>query len=315
MIDERPSGAWNRFFFTLEPVYAAVYFRVFLSLWTIAFFVPRLPYLEELYTARAIHTPHPLLALVGVPLLPLWAVWCVVLSLFACLAAFAMGVRPRAMHVVILAHLAYLFGFDISILRGYGELAFYQWLLLWCMPYERLYDERGEVIRAPRWGTRLAMMQFCLVYLFTIGAKTIGGDGWLDGRTLYYTLRGHDYGSFLLSAWLPISLGAARILGWATLASETFIGLGLWNRLTRPFAMLVCFGMHLGMALSLRVAVLFHLLMVGHLALFLPAEAWARRWPERRSEAASERPPGPAPELAPEPASESAPGQLPEPAR
>jgi len=277
---EGGSSVWNRFFFTEEPVYGAVYFRVFLALWTMCFFIPRLPYLEELYTARAIHTPHPLWELVGIPLLPLWLVQLVVGSLFVCLAVFAAGHRPRDMHLLILLHLAYLFGFDISLLRGYGMLSFYQWLLLWFMPYDRLMQD-GRVVQAPRWGTRLVMLQFCSVYAFTVLAKTIGGDGWFDGRTLYYAWRGQDYGSFLLSAWLPMPQKIATVLGLLTLINEVCVAVGLWFRWSRPLALLGCATMHLGMALSLRVSPLFHLLMVGHLFLFLPPLLQEKAWPAR----------------------------------
>lgn len=261
---------WEQFFFAEESVLPAVLWRIGLSLWTLCFFIPRLPYLEELYTSLAIHTPHPLMErLIGVPLLPLWAVWGVVLSCMTCLVLFAVGYEARRMHLLILLHLLYLFGFDISILRGYGELAFYQWLLLWWLPYDRCFDLAGRVLQAPRWGTQLARLQFSLVYAFTVGAKVLGGDGWLDGRTLYLAIKGHDYGQFLLSAWLEVTPTAAMVMGWLTLLAELFIALGLWHDRTRRAAMLTCFLLHLGMATMLRVSFLFPLLMWGQLLLFL----------------------------------------------
>lgn len=266
---QRLQARWDAFFFAEESVLPAVLWRVALSVWTIGFFLPRLPYLDELYTELAVHTPHPLLELlVGVPLLPLWAVWLVVLSCLTCLTLFAAGFQPRRMHLLILLHLCYLFGFDISILRGYGELAFYQWLLLWLMPYDRCFDLAGRVIRAPRWGTQLARLQFSLVYAFTVGAKLIGGEGWTDGRTLYLALKGHDYGQFLLSALFPVSKEMAMVMGWMTLLAELFVAIGLWHDKTRRAAMWTCFLLHLGMASMLRVSVLFPLLMWSHLLLF-----------------------------------------------
>jgi len=282
---ERATARWNAFFFTEEPVYPAIYFRTFLALWTLFFFVPRLPHLRELYTERAIHVAHPWATRFGVaPELPLWAVWLGVIGLLACLVAFAAGYKARQVHLAIVLLLCYLLGYDVSTVRGYGQLAFYQWLVGYCLPYDRLRDPGGPPLRAPRWGLRLAMLLFTSVYIFSVLAKTVGGEGWFDGRTLFYTLRGHDYGSFLVSAWFPISLGVARVLGWATLASECFIGLGLWHRATRPYAVVTCVGMHVLMALSMRVSILFHLLMLGHLPLFLSPRAWERlgdkaRWP------------------------------------
>jgi hypothetical protein len=163
-------------------------------------------------------------------------------------------------------------------------------MIAYFLSYDRLRDASGAVLRAPRWGLRLAMLLFTSVYVFGVVAKTYGGEGWFDGKTLYYTLRGHDYGSFLLSAWFPVSLGIARVLGWATLASECFIGVGLWLRWTRPWAVLACIAMHGMMALSLRVSILFHLLMVGHLPLFLSARAWERLWEKARAFSAPRQP-------------------------
>jgi hypothetical protein len=278
-------GAWwsrlveryNAFFFDAVPVDPAIYFRVFLALWTICYFVPRLPHLRELYAESALHVPHPWLTAVGgLPALPLWGVWVAVGGLLTCVAAFGAGFHARKVHGPIILILAYLLGYDVANVRGYGQLAFYQWLVVYCLPYDRLRDDDGNVFVAPRWGQRLAALLFSSVYLFSVLAKTIGGEGWFDGRTLYYTLRGHDYGSFLVSAWFPISLGVARVLGWATLASEVFVGVGLWHRRTAIWATMVCVGMHGMMALTMRVSILFHLLMIGHLPLFFTPSTWAR---------------------------------------
>jgi hypothetical protein len=275
-LPRRAARWWNAFFFTEEPVNGAIYFRAFLALWTIGFFLPRLPHLRELYTERGIHVPHPWIARVGgLPAMPLWLVWSCMIVLLVSMVCFAAGYHARKLHPVIVLLLAYLLGYDISTVRGYGQLAFYQWLVAYCLPYDRL-REGGGILHAPRWGQRLAMLLFASVYLFSVLAKTIGGEGWLDGKTLFYTLRGHDYGSFLLSAWFPISLGVARVLGWLTLASESFVALGLWSRRTRPWAMLLCAAMHTVMALSMRVSLLFHLLMIGHLPLFFSADTWQR---------------------------------------
>jgi hypothetical protein len=281
---DRAAARYDAFFFTEEPVFAAVYFRTALALWTIGFFVPRLPHLRELYSERALHVPHPWMARFGgVPELPLAAVWLCVVVLLLCLVAFAVGYHARKLHPVIFVLLCYLLGYDVSTVRGYGQLAFYQWLVGYCLPYDRLRDPSGAVLRAPRWGLRLSMLLFTSVYLFSVLAKTHGGEGWFDGKTLFYTLRGQDYGSFLLSEWFPVSLGAARVLGWATLIGECFIGVGLWLRVVRPWAVLACIAMHVTMALSLRVSILFHLLMLGHLPLFLSPRAWERLWDNARA--------------------------------
>jgi hypothetical protein len=148
----RAAGRWNDFFFAGAAVHPAVYFRIALAQWTMGFFLPRLPFLRELYTEGAIHVPHPWLARLGVrPELPLEAVWPGVILLLLCLVAFAAGYHARRLHPLILLLLCYLLGYDVSTVRGYGQLAFYQWLVAYCLPYDRLCDHEGAVLRAPRW--------------------------------------------------------------------------------------------------------------------------------------------------------------------
>ncbi|HEY6561714.1 MAG TPA: HTTM domain-containing protein [Polyangiaceae bacterium] len=282
-VRQRFAARWNDFFFAESPVYAAVYFRVFLAVWTAGFILPRLPHLRELYAERALQVPHPWAERFGGLLtLPLEITWLVTIALLVCLACFAAGYHARHLHPFIVLMLAYLLGYNLPRVHAYGQLAFYQWLVAYCLPYDRLCDRDGAVVRSPRWGLRIATMLFSTVYLFSVLAKTVSGEGWLDGKALFYTMRSPDYGSFLLSAWVPISLGVAKVLGWGTLANETFVGLGLWHGRTRRWAMLACFGMHLVMALSMRVSVLFHLLMVGHLPLFFADDTWQRIWPRGR---------------------------------
>jgi hypothetical protein len=264
------------FFFRTERVDRAVYFRIFLAAWTALFFVPRLPYLAELYTARGLHVRHPIFRYFGVVELPLWGAWIVVLFLLACLLGFAVGFHARKLHLLVLLLLSYLFGYDFSSVRGYGQLAFFQWIVAFWLPYDRWRDDKGEVRRAARWALRLVTLLFSSVYAFAVLAKTVSGEGWLDGRTPYYTFHGRDYGNTLLSAWLPLSLEMAKVLGWCTLASEAFVAVGLWHRRTRTAAMLVCLGMHATMAVTLRVSILFHLLMIGHLPLFFSESTWER---------------------------------------
>jgi hypothetical protein len=274
---QRMAARWNEFFFAESPVYAAVYFRIFIALWSAAFFLPRLPHLRELYGEPAIQVRHPWMnPFGGLPTVPLAITWLVIIALFVCLVCFAAGYHARRLHPFIILMIAYLFAYDMSHVRGYGELAFYQWIIAYCLPYDRLCDRDGAVVRSPRWGLRLATMLLSSVYLFAVLAKAVGGEGWFDGKTLFYTFRSHDFGSFLLSAWFPIPLGVAKVLGWATLANELFVGLGLWHGRTRRWAMLACLGMHLCMALSMRVSILFHLLMVGHLPLFFANDTWER---------------------------------------
>jgi len=263
-------SGWARFWFIAEPVWPIWFYRAGLCAWTAAFFLPRVPYLDELYGAWPVHQPAQPFAWLGLPVLPLVVVQLMVGALLVLLGLFAVGGgrHPRVVHAIILVLLGYLFGYDMGPLRGYGKLAAVQWGLLFFAPYDRRPDER-----APRWGKRLLMLQFTSVYVFTVFAKTIQGQGWTDGKTLYYSMLSPQYGQHLLSRWVTFDLTMVKVMAWLVLAGELFVGFGLWVGRTRKLAMLACVGLHLGMALTLRVSLLFHALMLLHLVLFVS-------WPE-----------------------------------
>ncbi|MFY0531453.1 hypothetical protein [Nannocystis pusilla] len=80
--------------------------------------------------------------------------------------------------------------------------------------------------------------------------------------------RSSHQGQHLLSAWLSLTPGLARMLAWSTIALELAIGFGLWFSRTRKVAALALVLLHAGIAASMRVSLLFHALMLLHLLLF-----------------------------------------------
>lgn len=258
-----------------EPVTGAVVFRVLLSAWTAAYFVPRIPYLTEIYGRDVLRLAAPPLVWIGDPIPPLPLIASILGVLFVALAAFAWGFKGRVAHGVVVACLALLFGFDMLLVRAYGGIALLHWVLLWFVPYDRLRDGRGEVIRAPAWGTKLLMLQFASVYGLSVLAKLAPGSQWLDGRAVTWIVNSPEWGRYGLGVD-GISRETGRLLGWCTIALETFIPLGLWNRWTRPAAMIGVLAFHGSLATSVRISVLFGLLMACHLVLFAPERWWSR---------------------------------------
>jgi hypothetical protein len=267
-------AAWARFWFTAEPVWPIWAYRFGLSAWTVAFFLPRIPYLDELYGSWPVHQPAPPIQWIGAPVFPLIVVQLMVGTLLGLLVLFAFGVgrHPRILHVAIGILLVYLLGYDHPTIRGYGKIAALQWVLLFVAPYDRPPGDR-----APRWAKRLLMLQFSSVYVFTVLAKLVQGRGWDDGQTLYWALTSPQFGQHLVSDWVTFTPAMTAVLGWMVLASELFVGIGLWFRPTRKLAILACIGLHLGMALTLRVSLLFHALMWLHLVLFVSGPEGDRR--------------------------------------
>ena len=265
-----------------EPVYSAIIYRWFLSIWTFCFFAPRFLHAEELYGRTILRDPVPFWKLIGDPVLPLPFLEVIVIVLGFALIAFALGFATRIFHLCILALLSLLFAQDMLMQRAYGVLAYIQWFYLFLAPYDHPPQENGNLSTAPKWRLFFLRLQFSSVYFFTVFAKTIEGKGWLDGSALYNIINSPRYGLWFLSQY-GISENLAWVFSLGTLFSEIFIALGLWHRKTRGLAICVCLAMHLGMACTLRVSLLFHALMVGHLILFIPSLPGIKRifapWP------------------------------------
>ncbi len=276
----RARTRYRTFFFDDEPVTAAVVFRHFFALWTLAYFLPRLRHAWELYCRPVLRSTAKVWQWLGEPLPPLWLVYGLFAVLLTGLLLLVVVRRyARLIHVAILAPMLVLFALDTMMPRAYGALALTQWLLLLAAPYDRLRDHPGgPVLRAPRFGLRIMRLQFSSVYFFTVLSKLVDGNNWLNGRALEFAFKNPRYGDFLLSQ-IDLPRWGYQVMGIGTLACELFVAFGIWAKPTRRWAMLVVVGMHTMMMLTLRVSPLFHSLMIGQLLLFVPASTYARWFP------------------------------------
>ena len=228
-------------------------------MWTLLYLLPRWPYAFELYLRPVLRQDPWLLAWALPPPAPL--VHACFAAATVSLVALILSYRVRVAHGMLLISFFAITCFDTIMPRGYGFLGLLQWALLWLTPH----DERGE--RPLSVGTRILMLQFSSVYIWTVLAKLFGGSGWWSGKVLLHTFHGDSFGNFLLST-LPVTPAMGFALAWTTLLVELFVGLGLWFERTWKLASALMLMMHLMMTLSLRVSPLFHLLMVIHLVLF-----------------------------------------------
>ena len=262
----------SRFFLVTDETLFVRWYQRFLCFWTFLFFLPRLPHAQELYGRTYLRSSIPVWKWIGDPILPLWLIHLLFFLLALGLAAFAFGYMMRLAHVLILIILSLLFAQDMVMPRAYGVLAYIQWFLLFLAPYDDMGVRPDNPGRSASWQTFLLRLQFTSVYFFTVIAKLAAGQGWLTGETLYRILNSPRYGLWLLSQW-GVSRELCISLSVGTLAMEWFVAFGLWFEKTRKLAILVCVFLHLSMALTLRVSVLFHLLMIGHLLLFASSKS------------------------------------------
>jgi hypothetical protein len=239
--------------------------------------VARIPYLKELYTPNPVQQRSGLMTLLQVPVLPVWFVAIMVVTVLFAVVAFALGYHARTLHVIILLLLVYLLGFDHWGARPFGDIAMLEWVYLFFMPYDRLWGEDGQVIRAPLWGKYLVWAQITIVYLCTFQGKAMAEGGpWYTGDALFNGLHSVVYGRIFVSEWVPFSHPVARVVGLIVLAAELAIPIAFWHRRTRPFAIVGLFVLHVGALTTTRVSALFQLLMFGQAGVFLSSAGWER---------------------------------------
>jgi hypothetical protein len=106
-------------------------------------------------------------------------------------------------------------------------------------------------LRAP-WALRLMQIQLSVLYLAGLWIK-VQGTTWNDGTAVSYSMRISDLSRFPLPSFVTHSLLMANLLTYGTLAVEAGVGILVWNRRLRPWALLVGACLHLGIEWSIRV--------------------------------------------------------------
>ncbi|MCB9569766.1 MAG: HTTM domain-containing protein [Myxococcales bacterium] len=268
MAEGRVGAALRRTFFEPAPVAAVLRFRRLLALWTAVYVGVRLPHLGELY-CQGILNDGVLYRHVDVGPPSEGVVIVVVVALGIALALVVVGRRVRAATLAAFVLFGLLVGIEAAVPRAYAELALIQWGLLVFAPGPPARLEGGaERVEAP-WASRLVVLQLASVYVFAGLAKLVGGAGWWSGEAVLHVLRSPHYGDHLLSSWWALGPGGAAAIAWATMLGELGIGVGLVFARTRRWAALGLVVLHVAIALSMRVSLLFHALVFAHLVLLV----------------------------------------------
>jgi hypothetical protein len=138
---------------------------------------------------------------------------------------------------------------------------------------------RGDVTpqSIEAWPLRFIQLHISVGYLLTFYLKT-RGHSWLDGTALWYALNLSDLARFHLPTVITAPPSGA-VLTWLALASEAFVGIGVWWRRTRPAALVVGVGLHLAIMLTMEIG-FFSIVMIASYLAFMP-DHWSKRFLER----------------------------------
>ena len=115
----------------------------------------------------------------------------------------------------------------------------------------------------------MIQLHLCIIYLFG-GIGKMRGELWWDGSAFWYAIANLEYQSFDVT-WLVRFPWLIALLTHVTVFWETFYWALVWNRLTRPIAVLMAVCVHGGIALCLGMPTFGLAMIIANLA-FVPPE-------------------------------------------
>ena len=121
------------------------------------------------------------------------------------------------------------------------------------------------------WPLRLVQVQVSILYIAAVWAK-VRGTTWNDGTAVSYAFRIEDVARFPVPGFVTDSLVLANLMTFGTLAVELSIGMLVWNRVLRPWVLLLGIGLHLGIDYAVRVGFFSYAVLVAYVA-FVPPDA------------------------------------------
>jgi hypothetical protein len=117
--------------------------------------------------------------------------------------------------------------------------------------------------------TRLMQIHLCIVYLFG-GLAKLRGEMWWDGTAMWFSAVAYEYQSLDLT-WLGRFPVLGAILSHLTVFWETFYGVLVWPRWSRPWILGLAVMVHGGIALFLGMITFGVMMIVANMAFIEPA--------------------------------------------
>jgi hypothetical protein len=277
--------AWNRFWFQPVETSTVALFRVAFGLLALGYTLSLAPVLFAFYSDDGILPAQPTysgtLAWGMLGFFPSDAA--VVLFYFLLLVgtiALLAGFRARLAALVVFVCLISFGRRDPWVLNS-GDLlvqvlAFYMLFMPsgTALSVDRWLGEPARFWEFPAraiWPLRLLQVQVSILYLAAVWAK-VRGITWNDGTAVSYAFRIDDIARFPVPGFVTDSLILVNLLTYGTLAVELSIGILVWNRVLRPWVLLLGIGLHLGIDYAVRVGFFSYAVLVAYIA-FIPPDA------------------------------------------
>ena len=284
----RAAEAWNRFWFTPSPTSTLALFRIAFGVVALAWAFSLAPSLFSFFSEGGILPRQPDRGAGAWGLLELFPSDTAVTVLYALLVvgslSLLVGFRSRLAALVVFVCIVsfsrrnpdVLNSGDLllSVLACYlvlapsgASLSVDRWLRSQTSFWE--FPERSQ------WPLRLVQVQLSILYVSAVWAKA-QGTTWNDGTAVSYAFRLEDLERFPVPDAVTGSLVLVSLLTYGTLAVELALGVLVWNRLLRPWVLLLGVGLHLGIDLAVRVGFFSYAVLVAYIV-FIPPET-ARAW-------------------------------------
>jgi hypothetical protein len=277
--------AWSRFWFQPVESSTVALFRVAFGLLALGYTLSLAPVLFAFYSDNGILPAQPSYngTLAWGMLGFFTSDAAVVLFYFLLLVgtiALLVGFRARLAALVVFVCLISFGRRDPWVLNS-GDLlvqvlAFYMLFMPSgaSLSVDRWLGQSGRFWEFPAraiWPLRLVQVQVSILYIAAVWAK-VRGVTWNDGTAVSYAFRIDDIARFPVPGFVTDSLVLANLLTYGTLAVELSIGILVWNRVLRPWVLLLGIGLHLGIDYAVRVGFFSYAVLVAYIA-FVPPDS------------------------------------------
>jgi hypothetical protein len=277
--------AWQRFWFEPQETSSLALFRIAFGVVTTAWTATLIPNLLAFYGPNGILPGLPARVLGSWGVLMFSTSTTLLVAVFAATLAAAIlvtvGLHTRVASIVLWMGILSLEQRNVAVNNsGDGVL---RSLAFFCalapagasLSLDRLRKARDRFWEFPThspWPWRLIQIQLSIGYLSAVWHKS-HNELWTNGTAVSYALRMQDIHRWPAPPFITQSALLVNLLTWGTLAIELSLGILVWNRVLRPWVLLLGVSLHLGIDSSIMVGFFSYSMLAAYLAFVPPPTA------------------------------------------